>query len=440
MDIGRLPQAEAVIAATLAKAPKDVASRLQRVKLEIDLRRSEDAAKDIKVLLDRNEGSAPLSYQQSRLAALNGDRVTEGTLLGDALRRNPRFLRARLDLSELLSDTGKGKEALSTLDGASEAEKKTIGYLYCRNQALIAAGFNEEARKGVDAGLARKRSPGFLHQDGLLRVVNGDLEGARQSLEASFHAQPSNQRNLALLASVMRKQGDSQKFAAMLREALGKNPQSGDLQKALAAELEQEGDLKGARALLEGMRAGGEAEIDVRIAKIDMQTGALESARQRLTSLIAKHDSSAARMLLAEIELRKGSSNGAIAQYLKAIDLEPSNITAMNNLAALMPNTASTGSDALFWALKALARSPSNPIVEDTVGWIYYRQGKYGDALPFLEKSLKALDRPLAHYHLGAALMKSGDIARGRREYELGIKEAPQSAARAEVSELYDPK
>ena len=189
------------------------------------------------------------------------------------------------------------------------------------------------------------------------------------------------------------------------------------------------------------MRAGGDAAtIDVRIAKIDMQTGALESAGQRLTSLIAHRDNSAARMLLAEIELRKGSSNGAIAHYLKAIDLEPSNIAAMNNLAALMPLTASTGSDALFWALKALARSPSNPIVEDTVGWIYYRQGKYGDALPFLERSLKALDRPLAHYHLGAALMKSGDMTRGRREYELGVKEAPQSSARTEGGELYERK
>jgi tetratricopeptide (TPR) repeat protein len=438
MDVGRLHQAEVVISATLAKAPKDVASRLQRVKLEIDLRKADAAAKDIKVLLDMNEASAPLSYQQSRLAALNGDKVTQGTLLEDALRRNPRFLRARLNLSELLSDTGKGREALSTLDLASEAEKKTIGYLYCRNQALITAGFNEEARKGVDAGLALRRSPGFLHQDGMLRAALGDLPGARQSLKASFDAQPSNLRNLALLGGVMRKQGDAQTFVTMLQDALGKDPASGDLQNALATELEQQGDLTAARTALEALRAGGEvAEADVRIARIDMQTGALETAKQRLTSLVANHDNSAARMLLAEIEIRRGSSDGAIAHYLKAIGLEPSNVAAMNNLAALLPSSASTSGDALFWALKALARSPSNPIVEDTVGWIYYRQGKYGDALPHLEKSLKSLDRPIAHYHLGAALLKAGNVARGREQYEIAVAKDPRSSAREEVGALF---
>jgi tetratricopeptide (TPR) repeat protein len=337
----------------------------------------------------------------------------------------------------LLSDTGKGRDALSTLDGASEAEKKTIGYLYCRNLALIAAGFKEEARKGVDAGLALRRSPGFLHQDGLLRASFGDLEGARQSLEASFQAQPSNLRNLALLSVVMRKQGDSLRFLIMLRDALGKNPASADLQNALATELEQQGDLQAARKVLEAARVGGEVAVaDVRIARIDMKMGALEAAKQRLSSLTANHDSSAARMLLAEIEMRKGSPNGAIAQYLKAIDLEPSNIAAMNNLAALLPSTASTGGDALFWALKALARSPSNPIVEDTVGWIYYRQGEYGVALPHLERSLKSLDRPIAHYHLSAALLKAGNIVRGREQYELAVAQDPRSSARVEVRAL----
>ena len=117
--------------------------------------------------------------------------------------------------------------------------------------------------------------------------------------------------------------------------------------------------------------------------------------------------------MLAEIETKKGSSADVIIQdYLKALELEPQNAAAMNNLADVLASRKSKYDDALFWAQKALAQKPNSPIVEDTIGWIYYREGKYGDALPYLEKSAKQMDRPVAHYHLAGVLAKSGDPGR----------------------------
>lgn len=441
MAAGRRKQAEAIIASTLAKVPKDAGALLQRVTLEIDARNTDGAAKDIKKLLDMKALSPRLSYQQSRLAGTRGDKVAQGSLLTDALRQNPRLLRARLDLAELLYGSGKGRDALTILEQANGGEKATAEYLFHHNMALIASGDWEQARKGVDAGLARVQSPGFLYQDGWLRAKHHDLAGARKSLEASFQAQPSNPRTLSLLAEVMRGQRDAPKFVAMLREAIAKDPESVPLQSALGSQLAALGDQNGARAAFEAARAAGDVPgPDVAIARIEMQSGALDAAKQRLTNLIRDYDNAPARMLLAEIENRKGSPGNAIQHYLRAIEMEPSNVAAMNNLATDVPIGANTNGDALFWAQKALALAPSNPIVEDTIGWIYYQQGKYGDALPFLERSLRSLDRPLAHYHLAAALTKGGDAARGRREFELAVKQDPQSIARAEVSSLFNGK
>jgi len=109
----------------------------------------------------------------------------------------------------------------------------------------------------------------------------------------------------------------------------------------------------------------------------------------------------------------------------------------MNNLAEALASRKSKYDDALFWAQKALAQSPNSPVVEDTIGWIYYREGKYDVALPYLEKSAKALDRPTAHYHLAGALAKSGDAVRGRKEYETALKEDPKSDARGAVGALF---
>ena len=97
-----------------------------------------------------------------------------------------------------------------------------------------------------------------------------------------------------------------------------------------------------------------------------------------------------------------------VAHYLKALDLEPTNVVVMNNLANVLSSSLGRYDDAAFWAQKALALAPASAVVEDTLGWIYFKQGKYDAALPYLEKSLIALDRPVAHYHLAGALFKAG--------------------------------
>jgi tetratricopeptide (TPR) repeat protein len=129
-----------------------------------------------------------------------------------------------------------------------------------------------------------------------------------------------------------------------------------------------------------------------------------------------------------------------IQEYLHALKLEPANVLAMNNLADTLAARQSKFDDALFWAQKALALAPGDPAIEDTLGWVYYREGKYDVAVPYLEKSAKGLNRPLAHYHLAGALARAGDLSRGKREFELAVKQDPRSSARAAVEPLFAEK
>ena len=109
----------------------------------------------------------------------------------------------------------------------------------------------------------------------------------------------------------------------------------------------------------------------------------------------------------------------------------------MNNLAGYLATKQKKYDDALFWGRKALSLAPDSPVVEDTLGWTYYLQGKYDAALPYLEKSEKALDRPAAHYHMAAELMKAGDSGRAKKEYEAAIGADPKSSERAVVGPLF---
>jgi tetratricopeptide (TPR) repeat protein len=438
MGAGKKKEAQAIVAGTLSKNAKDRTALLQRITLLIDRGDIENASKDVKTLLELKANSAPLSYQQSRIFAVRGDTVRQGDLLTETLKYDPGFLPARLDLTRLLLTAGKGKAALEILDQGAPADKNTAEYAYFRNMALIADNNIAEARKGVDAALAKTRSPGFLLQDALLKVQSKDLAGARKSLDAALQIAPADPGTLGLLGQVMQQQGDSAKFLALLQEAAAKNPGSAPLQNMLGARLASQGDQAGARAAFEKSKSAGDAaNAEAELAFLDMKNGALDQAGRRLRELIRTHDSAKARMLLAEVEARKNMpAEGIIQHYLKAIQFEPTNIPAMNNLADIL-SRQNKFDDALFWAQKANALAPESPVVADTVGWIYYRQNKFEAALPFLEKSLKGLDRPVAHYHLAAALLKTGDPKRGRREYELGLKQDPNSPAKTAVAPLF---
>lgn len=439
-SVGRSKEAETIVTGTLSKHPEDAAGLLQRTTFEIDKGNLDGASRDVKTLQELKAFSAGLSYQQSRIFGARGETIRQGDLLAEALRYNPRLWSARLELSRLLTASGKAKIALETLAQASAPEKRTLEYVYFRNMALMSTGDWNEVRKSVDAALALSRSPGFLFQDAVLRVRSHDLAGARKSLETAFQLAPTETATLNLLGDVMKQQGEGQKYIAMVKDAAAKNPGSASLQNILGGQLLSQGDWNDARAAFEAAKAAGDVvNADAEIALLDLRAGAQDQARQRLLDLVRTHDNARARMMLAEIETRKGSSADiVVGHYLKALELEPANMPAMNNLANVLASRQGKYDDALFWAQKALGLSPANPVIEDTIGWVYYTQGKYDAALPYLEKSLRGLDRPTAHYHLAAALLKTGDPARGKKEFEIALKQDSKSDARAAVSPLFE--
>ncbi len=170
-----------------------------------------------------------------------------------------------------------------------------------------------------------------------------------------------------------------------------------------------------------------------------MDAGAFETARQRLLDLLKTHDTVAARTLLAQLESRPGapSPETAIPHYLQVLNLEPSNEIALNNLANLMERLNKL-EDAAGWGQKAVLAAPASPAAADTLGWIYYRMGKHEAAVSHLQNSLKLMDRPLAHYHLAAALAKGGSAREAREQFDIALRQDPNSPLKAMVGPLVE--
>ena len=100
---------------------------------------------------------------------------------------------------------------------------------------------------------------------------------------------------------------------------------------------------------------------------------------------------------LAGAFLLYGDLKEAEVYYRKALSFEPENPVRMNDLAKVLIENERKLKEGLELIDKALKSSPDNWAVLDTKGWGLYKQGKYQEALMFLEKSWSL--KPVYYIH-----------------------------------------
>ncbi len=80
---------------------------------------------------------------------------------------------------------------------------------------------------------------------------------------------------------------------------------------------------------------------------------------------------------------------------------------------------------------------PDSPEVADTLGWIYVKKDLTTLAIPQLELATeKQPNNAVMHYHLGVALTKAGDLAKGRRALQRALSLRLDGDAAEEAQKL----
>ena len=113
-------------------------------------------------------------------------------------------------------------------------------------------------------------------------------------------------------------------------------------------------------------------------------------------------------------------------KYEEALTINPRSMVANNNLAYLYAEEGENLDRALLLAQNAVAQSPDNPTVQDTLGWVYYKKDLPDLAIRAFEQSIaKDGKNALYYYHLGVAQVKKGEVSRGRQSLESALKLRP---------------
>jgi tetratricopeptide (TPR) repeat protein len=116
--------------------------------------------------------------------------------------------------------------------------------------------------------------------------------------------------------------------------------------------------------------------------------------------------------------------------FYKAIDLgeEPLAAAAQNYIAYMWAERGEKLDSGLKLIQKALATDPENGAYLDTLGWIYYMQGRYTDALRELQKAQGSVQNdPAVWEHLGDTWQKLGNRDEASKHWKKALEFDPES-------------
>ncbi|WP_198654809.1 tetratricopeptide repeat protein [Albibacillus kandeliae] len=139
--------------------------------------------------------------------------------------------------------------------------------------------------------------------------------------------------------------------------------------------------------------------------------GDTEKASETLREAMeANPDSAELKLSMAQEVERSGDIEAAIKLYEELYETHSNSVVVANNLASLLAdNRQDEASLAKAYAVARRLRGTETPALQDTYGWIAFRQGNVEEALPYLKAASDALaNDPTVQYHYAKALAAAG--------------------------------
>ncbi len=214
-------------------------------------------------------------------------------------------------------------------------------------------------------------------------------------------------------------------------------------QRRAADLMEDSGDIEGALAQLNTLVKGGD-DLDSLI-----KIGDIYRHKENFPKAIEIYDQAAAKLgpkipadywsLLYVRGMsyeRAGQWDKAEADLKAAMVYQPDHPYLLNYLGYAWADKGVNLDQALELIRKAAAAQPSDGYITDSLGWAYYRMGKYAESLPPLEKAIELLPYdPVVNDHLGDAYWQAGRKREARFQWQRAGNYSADQDFNARISE-----
>jgi tetratricopeptide (TPR) repeat protein len=301
-----------------------------------------------------------------------------------------------------------------------------LQWMVQRNRVLLALRNTAELRRSLDRILPHVRLPELLLQDALLKMMEHDFAGARKAAEEVLSQSPEDATAAKILVDCYTAERQPIQARDTLVRLVAAHPKSAPLHNLMAEWYLRTGDPAGARKEWESAKAADPKflQADLALAGLDRVEKHSEAAMQRLLSIVAvDHNSVPALLQMASLEEESGNAKEAIATYRKVLEVDGTNLTAMNNLAYHL--ALENPDEALKLAQQAVEAAPDSPDVQDTLGWVFYRKGIYATATGYLKLAYTKSPTPQRQFHLAMSYLKQGEKSLGQQMLATALQKDP---------------
>ncbi|MCU0651064.1 MAG: tetratricopeptide repeat protein [Candidatus Omnitrophica bacterium] len=125
---------------------------------------------------------------------------------------------------------------------------------------------------------------------------------------------------------------------------------------------------------------------------------------------------------LANVYDETGRDNLVEKTLRACLEIKPDYAQALNYLGYFFAETNRNLAEAENLIKKALQAEPENGAYADSLGWVYFKQGKIKEAAAELEKAKDLLDDPVIYDHLGDVYLKLKDTGRAKDNWLKSLK------------------
>ena len=409
------------------KDRKDADFRLLRARSDLGAFRLREAAAELQSLIKDSSDVPAVYFYLSQVYRAQEQGAQAQQALTEALRVQPGYLPALLGLGNISLQQ-------SDANAARAYASRVIANSFWIADAHVLAGSSylqlgdlDQAQRAFElaAGL-NPRSPAAEERLGTVLGKRGNYADAEKAYEASLAIVPDYAPALNGLAEILSKEGKTKQASARIDRQIAAQPKSSQLYVAKAEFCIAQKDWACAEHSYQQTLALNPYYVNgyLALAHIYAATNrpqgmiqAYEAARSKFPEYLPTY------ILLAQVYEYIGSVDQARQTYQDALKVDPHSYPVMSNLARLYADHGGSLSEALELAQKAKTEQPDDPGVNDTLGWIYYKQGLYRSAVPVLEAAVaKSPQVAKFQFHLGMAYLAAGQPAQAHSSLQAALQ------------------
>ena len=358
---------------------------------------------------------------------------------------NPEDAQTYIRIADIYRRQGKFDLALDNLKKAESMVQDSVEVPYNIASIYQAQGRYDDAIQimkdllkkterpdGNYIGSAKSNRAVFLERLGTIYRDQGNYQASNDTFRqmVALGGDENMERGYQQVIDTWREAKEWRKATDVAKEAVQKMPSNRNLKMVLDAQEADMGNadeaLKDVRSMLKGNADDREvyitlAQMNTRLRRFPDAEQALDKAEQLSTK---QEDKEYVWFLRGSTFERQKRYTDAEEQFKKVLTSDPEHASALNYLGYMLADQNMKVEEALGYIKRAVDLDPANGAYLDSLGWAYFRLGKYDLAESNLLKASQKINTdPTVLDHLGDLYQKTGRLKLAAANWERALNE-----------------